>query len=94
MMKPVFWKMVAGGLGVAAGMAVRKILASIWPGPNEPPLNPADRRIDWQEAAGWAVASGIGAGLARTVSRRAAAAGWDKVFDESPPGVSAASTST
>ena len=87
-MKRLGWNAVASGLGVVAALVVRRLTASLWPGSAQPPLNPADRRIGWGQALGWAVASGIGAGLARTVSRRAAAAGWAKVFDETPPGVS------
>ena len=93
-MKRLAWNAVCGGLGVVAALAIRRLTASLWPGSARPPLNPADRRVGWAQAVGWAAASGIGAALARVVSRRAAAAGWARVFDETPPGVSVAGSST
>ncbi len=69
---------VAAGL-VAAGaaMAIRRVLASLWPGPSDAPVNPADRRSTWTEAVAWAIVSGVGAGVARTVARRGAAEVWE-----------------
>ena len=89
-LKPVLWRLVSVGLGMVTAMAARRAAAALWPGRHDPPLNPADRRIGWWQALAWAVVSGIGAGVARTMARRTAAAGWSRVFDEDPPGVAQA----
>ena len=80
-------KALSLGAGAAAAIAMRKLVASVWPGRGNPPLNPADRRVDWREAAAWAVASGIGAGVARLVSKRAAAGAWEKAIGQPPRGM-------
>ena len=86
-MESLSWKALSLGVGAAAAIAMRKLVAGIWPGRSNPPLNPADRRVDWHEAVAWAVASGIGAGVARLVSKRAAAGAWEKATGHPPPGV-------
>ncbi len=89
-MKQVLWSVASALSAMVAAMFVRKMVAAIWPGEETPPLNPADRKIGWQQALGWAALSGLGAGVARTMSRRVAAAGWEAAFGETPPGVEAA----
>lgn len=86
-MKSMVWNGLTLASATLAAIGARKLLAAAWPGRRQPPLNPADRRIDWGEALAWAIASGIGAGVARTVSRRLAATGWERATGETPPGV-------
>lgn len=64
---------------VAAGVVTRKLLTSVWTSVTgrEPPKNPADPAVDWQEALTWAAATGVGVGVGRVVARRVAA----DVFD-------------
>lgn len=81
------WRALSVGTGALAAIAARKLVGAVWPGRHDPPLNPADRRIDWSEALAWAVASGIGAGVARVVSKRVSAAGWERALGDTPPGV-------
>lgn len=90
-MKKLMWNAIAAGAGIIAATSIRKMISALWPGSADPPVNPADRRTSWVQAATWAVVSGVGAGLARTMSRRAAAGGWQKVVGETPPGVATAS---
>lgn len=89
-MESFSWKALSLVTGAAAAIAVRNLLSAVWPGSNRPPLNPADRRINWTDALAWAVASGIGAGLARVVSKRTAAAAWEKATGNPPPGITPA----
>lgn len=84
------WKAVSLGAGALAAIGARKLVAAVWPGSSRPPLNPADRRINWGEALSWAIASGLGAGVARLVSKRTAAKGWEMATGNTPPGVKAA----
>jgi len=84
-MRSITWKAVSLGAGAVAAIAARNLLAKIWPGAQRPPLNPADRRVDWSNALMWAVASGVGAGIARLVSTRGAAAAWESATGDAPP---------
>jgi hypothetical protein len=70
-----------------AAMAARKIVSALWRGRTEPPLNPADRRVSWPEALTWALSAGVGAGVARLIAHRGAAAGWERAAGSAPPGV-------
>ena len=83
------WKIVSQGSAILGAIATRKVLQALWPGGDElgPPFNPADRRVDWSTALQWAVAGGVGVGIARMVSQRAAAAGWEAATGSSPPGL-------
>lgn len=85
------WKVVSTGAGIAGAVVARNLTSSLWSrlssSDAEPPLNPADRRISWSESIQWAVAVSVGAGLARLVSQRLAAAGWESATGSPPPGV-------
>jgi hypothetical protein len=87
----IAWKIISTGVGVLSGILVRQTIGLVWKaatkGREEPPLNPADRRISWSEGLQWAVASGIGVGVARLVSDRLAARGWEAATGHPPPGI-------
>lgn len=85
------WKIVSTGSGLIVGIAVRRVINWAWGAlsrsDHEPPLNPADRQITWSEAIAWAAAAGAGVGVARLISSRLAATGWELATGETPPGV-------
>lgn len=85
------WKVVSTLGGAAGAIVTRKLIGALWAGLSsselEPPLNPADRRIGWSEGLKWAVAAGVGAGIGRLISQRAAAAGWEAATGAPPPGM-------
>jgi hypothetical protein len=87
----VVWKVVSTGVGVLSGVLVRQAIGFGWKkltsGREDPPLNPADRRVSWSEGLQWAVASGIGVGVARLVGDRLAARGWEAATGHPPPGI-------
>lgn len=85
----VLWKVAAVGSAVAAAVATRKALDAGWRAwrKNDPPANPAAPGISWPEALAWAVATGVGAGVARMVAGRGAAAGWQRATGHLPPGL-------
>ena len=89
-MKKILWSAATTVATIASAASMRRVLTAVWPGKETPPLNPADRSISWTEAVGWAALSGLGAGMARMLSRRAAATGWKRAFGEEPPGVQTA----
>ena len=81
------WKAVSVGLGTLAGLATRRVLELMWKAlrGSTPPKVPADRRSSWLDALSWAVASGIGVGVARLLAVRTAAAVWEAAVHEPPP---------
>lgn len=85
------WKAVSTLSAIAGGIVTRKVVEAAWTALSrsdvEPPLNPADRRVDWPTALQWAVAAGVGMGIGRLVSQRVAAAGWERATGSAPPGV-------
>jgi hypothetical protein len=84
------WAALSNGSAVLGAVATRKLLQALWPAGDDatgPPFNPADRRVGWPLALQWGVAAGVGAGIARVISQRAAAAGWEAATGTSPPGL-------
>ena len=83
------WKAVSLGTGAAAGALVEQLLSRVWrqTASQDPPTNPADRRRSWNEAILLGAAIGLGAGIARVVASRSAAAVWEAATNETPPGV-------
>jgi hypothetical protein len=75
------WSLVAMASGALAGLAVRQALEAGWQlvQNEEPPENPASRRVGWGSALAWAVATSVAMGVAQVVAQRGAAAGWRKV---------------
>ena len=84
------WTALSQVSAVLGAIATRKLLQALWPAGDDstgPPFNPADRRVTWSTAVQWGIAAGVGAGLARVVSQRAAAAGWEAATGSPPPGI-------
>lgn len=86
-MKSTMFKAVSVLAGAGAAVGSRALIGKLWPG-GAPPKNPADRGVTWKDAITWAVASGIGAGVARIVAYRAAAGGWEKLTGDVAPDMS------
>lgn len=84
------WKVLTTVLGAGSAIATRNLVAGLWSSFSDTPapVNPADRRASWQQAAAWGVLAGMGAGLARVVGERAAAGIWDRTTGGDPPGLS------
>lgn len=81
------WKAIALGSGALAGLVTQRVLAMAWKaahGAKPPPVS-ADRRSSWTDALSWAVATGVGAGVARLVAIRTAARVWEAAIHERPP---------
>jgi hypothetical protein len=81
------WKAVTLGLGALTGLATQRVLEVIWKvlRGSTPPKVAADRRSSWAEALSWAVATGVGVGVARLLAMRSAAALWEAAVHEPPP---------
>ena len=87
----VGWKLVSTGSGILAGLAAQRVVRVLWvrvgPSHGDPPSNPADRQVGWGEAVAWSIAAGVGVGVARLVSERVAARGWELAVGAPPPGM-------
>ena len=84
------WRVAATLSGMLAAMAVRRVAVTTWRTTKheDPPENPAAGDVGWREALTWAVAIGVGAGVARVVAQRGAAAAWERATGDPPPIVS------
>jgi hypothetical protein len=81
------WKAITLGSGALAGLLAQRLLQTGWRavrGATPVPV-PADRRSSWADALSWAVATGVGAGVARLVAIRTAARMWEASTHELPP---------
>jgi hypothetical protein len=81
------WRAVTIGSGALAGLATQRVLEVIWKTlrGSTPPKVPGDRRPSWVDALSWAVATGVGVGVARLLAVRTAAVVWEAAIHEPPP---------
>jgi Protein of unknown function (DUF4235) len=81
------WKAVTVSLGVLAGFITQGIVEVPWKllRGSTPPKVLADRRTSFVDALSWAVATGVGVGVARLLAIRAAAGVWEAAVHEPPP---------
>jgi hypothetical protein len=81
------WKVITLGSGALAGLVTQRFLETTWKAVHSetPPPVPADRRSSWADALSWAIATGVGAGVARLVAIRTAARVWEATIHEPPP---------
>lgn len=81
------WKAIAVGTGALTGLATQRIIEFAWTAIRgaKPPKVAADRSSPWPEAVSWAVATGIGVGVARLLAVRTAAALWEAAAHAPPP---------
>lgn len=87
MLKTYGWKAITLGSGALAGMLTQRLLETAWKAVRgaSPPPKPADRRSSWIDALSWAIATGVGAGVARLVAIRTAARVREAAIHEPPP---------
>ena len=86
------WKLVSSGVGMAGAMVAEKLIRAGYaairkdtdPGS---PFDPNDVRFRWPDALVWAAAGGIGLGIAKVVSARVAAIGWEVATHTPAPGL-------
>ena len=84
--KTLGWKVLSLAFGTLAGFTTQRVLEYGWKASRraEPPVA-ADRRSSWADALSWAVATGIGVGVARLLAIRTAAVVWEATIHERPP---------
>jgi hypothetical protein len=81
------WKAFTIGLGALTGFVTTRVLEVIWKvlRGSIPPKMAADRRSSLVDALSWAIATGVGVGVARLLAIRSAAALWEVAVHEPPP---------
>ena len=81
------WQGVALVSGTLAAMLVRRVAVMTWRTTKhaDPPENPVAKNVGWRDALTWAVAVGVGAGVARVIAQRGAAAVWERATGEPAP---------
>ena len=81
------WKAIVIGTGALTGLATQRAIELVWTTVrgSTPPKLAADRSSPWPEAVSWAVATGIGVGVARLLAVRTAAALWEAAVHAPPP---------
>lgn len=83
------WKILGVTAGILAAKVSRSVAEKIWVKTKggDPPRNPASRQTTWGEAVGWAVATGVAAGVARLLASRGMAGAWRRTTGHLPPGL-------
>jgi len=85
----VSWKILGVTSGILAAKVSRSVAEKVWVKTKggDPPRNPASRQTTWGEAVGWAVATGVAAGVARLLTSRGMAGAWRRTTGHLPPGL-------
>jgi hypothetical protein len=77
----LLWNVYAGAVGAATALVAAKAVGKVWElTTGDAPPEPNDPQVPLHEALTWAVASGIGVGLAQLLMNRFAAAQWSKTM--------------
>jgi hypothetical protein len=85
--KTYSWKLISLGAGAFSGLVTQRVLEKVWKGAHgsTPPPVAADRTATWTDALSWAIATGVGVGVARLLAIRTAARVWQATTHEKPP---------
>lgn len=81
------WTLLTTGSAILGAVVVRSLLKKGWQvwRHEDPPNNPADPDVSWQDALIWAGVTGAAAAVGRVVARRLAAEGWERSTGQLPP---------
>lgn len=81
------WKAIALATGSLSGCATKWAVELVWTAVrgSSPPKVAADRTSPWPEAVSWAMATGVGVGVARLLAVRTAALLWEAAVQAPPP---------
>ena len=86
------WRLVSTTTGLLGGLLARKLIRSAYQAIRKDtapvtPFDPTNPRFSWPDALLWAAAAGIGLAIAKMMSARLAAIGWEAATGTLPPGV-------
>src|SRR4051794_21068189 len=91
------WKVVSTAAGVVGGLLAQRLLRKgfeVIRGDSgaASPFDPTSDEFSWPDVLVWAVAGGIGLGVAKVISNRVAVLSWEAITGTPPPGVVEAAT--
>ena len=80
------WKVLGTGAAVGAAVVAKQVMSRGWVvvTGKEPPTDPENPEVSWQEAIGWAVASSAVIAVARVLATRRAAAYYTRSAGHPP----------
>jgi hypothetical protein len=85
------WKLVSVATGLLGGLLTRRFFRLVYRIVRKDtapvtPFDPTNPQFSWTDAVLWAATAGIGLGVAKVVSARLAAFGWEAATGTLPPG--------
>jgi hypothetical protein len=84
----LLWKLYIGVIGLVTTMVAQRLISTSWKvvTGGKPP-SPTDPAVPTSEAVTWALASGLGGGVAQLLVKRTTARRWQaKIGQHTPPG--------
>lgn len=82
----LLWNIYAGGVGVLSALIAQKAVRGAWKlATGDEPPDPNDPATPLGEALIWALAGGIGIGIAQLLTNRIAADQWEKAMGTPAP---------
>lgn len=88
----LLWNLYAGTVTALTTLVAARAVNKIWElSTGESPPRPNDPAVPLRRAVTWAVASGLGVGLAQLLMNRLAASQWTRVMGTPAPGFGKAS---
>ena len=82
----LLWNIYAGGVGVLSALIAQKAVRGAWKlATGDEPPDPNDPATPLGEALIWALAGGIGIGIAQLLTNRIAADQWEKAMGPPAP---------
>ncbi len=88
------FKLMTAAATIGSSFVARKVATVGWKAAmgSEPPVNPEDPEVTWQEAMAWAVVSGAAIGVARLLASRQTAVWFQKQTGRLPSNLQSASS--
>ena len=85
------WKLESTIVGMVGGMIASKLLRAAYrtlrkDKSPDAVFDPMSTKFSWPDALVWAAAAGVGLGIAKVMSARVAAVGWELATGSLPPG--------
>jgi hypothetical protein len=84
------WKLESAAIAVVTGFLAQELIKLVYrvvrrDKTRDTPFDPRNARFSWLNALAWATAAGLGLGVARVLSNRVAALGWELATGTPPP---------
>jgi hypothetical protein len=86
------WELESSIIGSVGGLIATKLIRAAYRATRQDKspdavFDPTSARFSWPDALVWAAAAGVGLGIAKVLSARVAAVGWEVATGTPPPGM-------